>query len=100
MSTYPKALMANIEAAKLGAVNHYEVAEQVMRIAATDVRMATRHGSHLMTRTLRGNLRISKQSQRGFYRVADFNNGETVIFEGSKAETVAFLAGLYDITKE
>lgn len=102
---YPKALMANIEAARLGAVNHNEVADQVLAIAKSDVGMATRHGSHIVARTLRGNVTIERTTARGFYKVtrqatiAEVMAGLAVppIFEGSKAETIAFVAGLYQL---
>lgn len=92
--TYPKALMANIEAAKLGAVNHYTVADEVLAIAKFDVNMATRHGSHIVANTLRGNVVIYRTEQRGFYKVMVAFN-DVPAFEGPKAETINFMAGLY-----
>lgn len=100
---YPKALMANIEAARLGAVNHYQVADGILDIARMDVNRATKNGSHILTATRRGNVTIHRTPARGFYKVtrqatvAEVVAGVAVppIFEGSKAETIAFVSSLY-----
>lgn len=94
-TNYPKALMANIQAANLGAVNHFVVADQVLSIAKSDVGMATRRGSHLIAGTMRGNVTIYRTEARGFYKVVPFGFNPMPIFEGSKAETIAFVSTLY-----
>ncbi len=95
-TTYPEALLKNIASAELGAVNHYTVADQVLKIAASDVNRAAREGSHMITGTRLGNIEVKKTETRGIYSANNFNTGAG-LFRGSKAEAVAFVACAYVI---
>lgn len=92
---YPKALMANIEAANIRVANHYVIADQILSIAKSDVSLALRHGSQVIAGTLRGNVTVYRAEARGFYKVVPFGLNPMPIFEGSKAETIAFLSTIY-----
>lgn len=94
---YPVQLMANIEAANLGAVNHYSVANQVMHFAKADVLRASNlmYSTHIVTRTRYGNLEIKKAGCNQ-YEVRNLNTRE-LLHAGTKRTTVEFVAGAYQI---
>jgi hypothetical protein len=105
--------MRNIEEARLGAVNHYQVADTVLAYAKADVNKAGREGEVLIAGCRCGTVAVRRAEARGFYTihrqltpaevVANIRDNKMApacpapIFFGTKADTVLYLAGLYTI---
>lgn len=100
-TNYPAPLMKSIEDAKLNPpVNHFELADTLLKYALSDVNRAARHpqGVHGVTGTKLGNIEIVKPEVKGGnYKIVNFNNSTIEHFSGSKTEAVNFLASIFTL---